>query len=131
MLAACEAAAAGRHRRLRRRRRRLAAGDRGRTVKIKKGEGGPPAIGLVENPDILATLSQAGPHRPKLVIGFAAETDDVEAHAKAKLARKGCDWIVANDVTVGHGHHGRRRQRRPLVTAEEGGRSWPPTSVEG
>jgi phosphopantothenoylcysteine decarboxylase/phosphopantothenate--cysteine ligase len=67
--------------------------------KIKKDGGGPPAIALVENPDILATLSRA-PARPKLVVGFAAETDDVEAHAQAKLARKGCDWIVANDVSV-------------------------------
>jgi phosphopantothenoylcysteine decarboxylase/phosphopantothenate--cysteine ligase len=67
--------------------------------KIKKGAGGPPAISLVENPDILATLSTAKA-RPKLVVGFAAETDDVEAHAQAKLARKGCDWIVANDVSV-------------------------------
>jgi phosphopantothenoylcysteine decarboxylase/phosphopantothenate--cysteine ligase len=67
--------------------------------KIKKGAGGPPAISLVENPDILATLSRAAA-RPKLVVGFAAETDDVEAHAAAKLARKGCDWIVANDVSV-------------------------------
>jgi phosphopantothenoylcysteine decarboxylase/phosphopantothenate--cysteine ligase len=67
--------------------------------KIKKGADGPPAISLVENPDILATLSTANA-RPKLVVGFAAETDDVEAHASAKLARKGCDWIVANDVSV-------------------------------
>ena len=67
--------------------------------KIKKGAGGPPPIALVENPDILATLSQ-GKRRPKLVIGFAAETNDVEAHARAKLAKKGCDWIVANDVSV-------------------------------
>jgi phosphopantothenoylcysteine decarboxylase/phosphopantothenate--cysteine ligase len=67
--------------------------------KIKKGAGGPPAISLVENPDILATLAKA-PQRPGLVVGFAAETDDVEAHAQAKLARKGCDWIVANDVSV-------------------------------
>jgi phosphopantothenoylcysteine decarboxylase/phosphopantothenate--cysteine ligase len=67
--------------------------------KIKKGPGGPPAIRLVENPDILATLSKAKA-RPKLVVGFAAETDDVEAHAQAKLARKGCDWIVANDVSI-------------------------------
>ncbi len=67
--------------------------------KIKKGEGGPPAIELVENPDILATLSKS-PARPRLVIGFAAETDSVEAHAQAKLARKGCDWIVANDVSI-------------------------------
>ncbi len=68
-------------------------------AKLKKGRDGPPAIRLVENPDILATLAAAGPQRPKLVVGFAAETNDVEAHARAKLARKGCDWIVANDVT--------------------------------
>jgi phosphopantothenoylcysteine decarboxylase/phosphopantothenate--cysteine ligase len=67
--------------------------------KIKKGAGGPPAIALVENPDILATLSKAAA-RPKLVVGFAAETNDVEAYAQAKLERKGCDWIVANDVSV-------------------------------
>ncbi|WP_293678559.1 bifunctional phosphopantothenoylcysteine decarboxylase/phosphopantothenate--cysteine ligase CoaBC [uncultured Phenylobacterium sp.] len=68
--------------------------------KIKKGADGPPALGLVENPDILATLSKSN-RRPKLVVGFAAETDDVEANAAAKLARKGCDWIVANDVGQG------------------------------
>ncbi|MDX2233219.1 MAG: bifunctional phosphopantothenoylcysteine decarboxylase/phosphopantothenate--cysteine ligase CoaBC [Hyphomonadaceae bacterium] len=67
--------------------------------KIKKGADGPPPIALVENPDILAALSKAGKKRPRLVIGFAAETNDVESHAKAKLARKGCDWIVANDVS--------------------------------
>lgn len=67
--------------------------------KIKKGESGPPPIALVENPDILATLSK-GPARPRLVVGFAAETNDVEEHARAKLAKKGCDWIVANDVSV-------------------------------
>jgi phosphopantothenoylcysteine decarboxylase/phosphopantothenate--cysteine ligase len=68
-------------------------------VKLKKGPGGPPAIALVENPDILAGLSAAGPRRPRLVVGFAAETDDLEGNAKAKLRRKGCDWIVANDVS--------------------------------
>jgi phosphopantothenoylcysteine decarboxylase / phosphopantothenate---cysteine ligase len=52
----------------------------------------------VENPDILATIAATGPNRPKLVVGFAAETGDLEMHARAKLARKGCDWIVANDV---------------------------------
>lgn len=67
--------------------------------KLKKGAAGPPPIALVENPDILATLSKAA-RRPRLVIGFAAETDDVEANAKAKLRKKGCDWIVANDVSV-------------------------------
>jgi phosphopantothenoylcysteine decarboxylase/phosphopantothenate--cysteine ligase len=68
-------------------------------LKIKKGVEGPPPIALIENPDILATLSKAE-ERPRLVIGFAAETDQVEAHARAKLAKKGCDWIVANDVSV-------------------------------
>jgi phosphopantothenoylcysteine decarboxylase/phosphopantothenate--cysteine ligase len=67
-------------------------------AKAKKGEAAP-VLKLVENPDILATLSRGEP-RPKLVVGFAAETHDVEAHAQAKLARKGCDWIVANDVSV-------------------------------
>jgi phosphopantothenoylcysteine decarboxylase/phosphopantothenate--cysteine ligase len=67
--------------------------------KIKKGDGGPPTITLTENPDILASLSKHA-QRPRLVIGFAAETHDVEVNAKAKLARKGCDWIVANDVSI-------------------------------
>jgi phosphopantothenoylcysteine decarboxylase / phosphopantothenate---cysteine ligase len=69
------------------------------TSKIKKGAAGPAPIALVENPDILATLSRAKA-RPKLVVGFAAETDAVEDHARAKLAKKGCDWIVANDVSI-------------------------------
>ncbi len=68
-------------------------------IKLKKGKDGPPAITLVENPDILATLAAHSPKRPKIVVGFAAETNDVEKHARAKLTRKGCDWIVANDVT--------------------------------
>jgi phosphopantothenoylcysteine decarboxylase/phosphopantothenate--cysteine ligase len=68
-------------------------------VKLKKGKDGPPALRLVENPDILAALSASGSTRPKLVVGFAAETNDVEANALAKLSRKGCDWIVANDVS--------------------------------
>ncbi len=68
-------------------------------VKLKKGAGGPPSVTLVENPDILAELAAAGPARPRLVIGFAAETSDLEALARAKLRRKGCDWIVANDVS--------------------------------
>ncbi|MFZ3004970.1 MAG: bifunctional phosphopantothenoylcysteine decarboxylase/phosphopantothenate--cysteine ligase CoaBC [Phenylobacterium sp.] len=67
--------------------------------KMKKGAEGPPALKLVENPDILATLANGFP-RPKLVVGFAAETDNVEAYAQAKLAKKGCDWIVANDVSI-------------------------------
>lgn len=66
--------------------------------KIKKGAGGPPVLHLVENPDILAGLSRNA-RRPRLVIGFAAETEHVVDHARAKLAKKGADWIVANDVS--------------------------------
>ena len=67
--------------------------------KIKKdGGGAPPVLHLVENPDILATLARS-PQRPRLLIGFAAETEHVVEHAQAKLARKGCDWIIANDVS--------------------------------
>ncbi|KPF84818.1 bifunctional phosphopantothenoylcysteine decarboxylase/phosphopantothenate synthase [Brevundimonas sp. AAP58] len=68
--------------------------------KIKKAPGGPPALALIENPDILAGIAKAGPNRPSLVIGFAAETTDLEANARAKLSRKGCDWIVGNDVSA-------------------------------
>ena len=66
--------------------------------KVKKTAAGPPTLVLVENPDILAELARS-PHRPRLLVGFAAETEHVIAHAQAKLARKGCDWIVANDVS--------------------------------
>ena len=68
--------------------------------KIKKdGSGQVPPLALAENPDILASLARS-PQRPRLLIGFAAETNDVIAHAQAKLARKGCDWIIANDVSA-------------------------------
>jgi len=67
--------------------------------KIKKAPGGPPMLSLIENPDILAAVSSAKAKRPRLVIGFAAETSDLEAQARAKLSRKGCDWIVGNDVS--------------------------------
>ncbi len=71
----------------------------GAVHKIKKdGSGSPPVLRLVENPDILATLAHSS-RRPHLLIGFAAETENVIANAQAKLARKGCDWIVANDVS--------------------------------
>jgi phosphopantothenoylcysteine decarboxylase/phosphopantothenate--cysteine ligase len=69
--------------------------------KLKKGPKGPPTLRLVENPDIVASLAARGPSRPKLVVGFAAETENLEAAGRAKLARKGCDWIVANDVSHG------------------------------
>ena len=70
--------------------------------KIKKGQG-TPVLELVENPDILARLSSAGNRRPRLVIGFAAETDNVLENARAKLGRKGCDWLAANEVGAGKG----------------------------
>ena len=79
--------------------------------KIKKKAGqATPDLSLVENPDILATIAQRKTQRPKLVIGFAAETENVAANAKAKLAAKGCDWILANDVSPANRHHGRRPQ---------------------
>ena len=67
--------------------------------KIKKAPGGPPLLSLIENPDILAGVSKAGKARPRLVVGFAAETSDLETNARSKLSRKGCDWIVGNDVS--------------------------------
>jgi phosphopantothenoylcysteine decarboxylase / phosphopantothenate---cysteine ligase len=75
-------------------------------AKLKKKPGAAPALKLVENPDILATLSQAGNRRPKLVIGFAAETENVVGNAQAKRAKKGCDWILANDVSPASGVFG-------------------------
>ena len=92
--------------------------------KLKKGLGGPPVLTLVPNPDILAALSAAGPGRPRLVVGFAAETDDVLAHATAKRARKGCDWIVANDVRPETGIMGGDTNEVHLVTAG-GAEHWP------
>ena len=72
--------------------------------KLKKEPGAPlPPLAMAENPDILRTLSNAANQRPGLVVGFAAETENVIAHAQAKLARKGCDWIIANDVSPATG----------------------------
>lgn len=68
--------------------------------KMKKTSDTAMTLSLTQNPDILSTLSKPGPRRPRLVVGFAAETDDVAANAKAKLARKGCDWLVANSVSA-------------------------------
>jgi phosphopantothenoylcysteine decarboxylase / phosphopantothenate---cysteine ligase len=86
--------------------------------KLKKDGGAPPTLSLVENPDILATLSKPGPRRPRLVVGFAAETEHVVEHAKAKRLRKGCDWILANDVSPGTGTFGGERNSVHLVEAE-------------
>jgi phosphopantothenoylcysteine decarboxylase/phosphopantothenate--cysteine ligase len=83
----------------------------------------------VENPDILATVARRARGRPPLVIGFAAETEHIFAHAKAKLARKGCDWIVANDVSTAGGVMGGDSNTVHLVTAD-GVDSWPPQSKQ-
>jgi phosphopantothenoylcysteine decarboxylase/phosphopantothenate--cysteine ligase len=91
--------------------------------KIKKGEKSP-SLTLTENPDILATLSQPGPSRPSLVIGFAAETERLIENAQLKRAKKNCDWIVANTVATGSGTFGGDSNTVHLVTAE-GVESWP------
>ncbi|MGB0497253.1 MAG: bifunctional phosphopantothenoylcysteine decarboxylase/phosphopantothenate--cysteine ligase CoaBC [Rubricella sp.] len=93
--------------------------------KMKKdGSGTPPALTFAENPDILATIARRNADRPPLVIGFAAETDDVLAHATAKRERKGCDWIVANDVSAGTGIMGGTENAVTLITAS-GHEDWP------
>lgn len=84
--------------------------------KLKKGSAGVPPLQLVENPDILATISKRAENRPPLVIGFAAETEHLLDNARAKLARKGCDWIVANDVTPATGVMGGDRNTIHLLT---------------
>ena len=98
--------------------------------KIKKKQGQKaPDLALTENPDILATVAHKKSQRPHLVIGFAAETENVAANAKAKLARKGCDWILANDVSPQTGIMGGDRNTVELVTAQ-GIEPWPPQSKE-
>jgi phosphopantothenoylcysteine decarboxylase/phosphopantothenate--cysteine ligase len=82
----------------------------------------PPSIALALNPDILATLSATGPHRPKLVVGFAAETEKLEEHAQAKRAKKGCDWIVANDVS---GDVMGGAENTVLLITPKGKEAWP------
>jgi phosphopantothenoylcysteine decarboxylase/phosphopantothenate--cysteine ligase len=98
--------------------------------KIKKTAGsGPPDLALAENPDILKTLSESGPQRPKLVVGFAAETARVIPHAVAKRKGKGCDWIIANDVSPGTGTFGGDANTVHLVTAD-GVEDWPKLSKQ-
>jgi len=92
--------------------------------KIKKDGSGVPTLGFAENPDILATVAQMKAGRPTLVVGFAAETDDVVANATAKRARKGCDWIVANDVRPETGIMGGTENSVTLVTGG-GAEEWP------
>ena len=92
--------------------------------KLKKTSVGMPPLQLVENPDILATISKLPDKRPKLVIGFAAETEHLIENAKAKFARKGCDWIVANDVSPETGIMGGLENAVHLVSAA-GIETWP------
>jgi len=93
--------------------------------KMKKdGTGKPPALEFAENPDILARVAQMGDGRPRLVVGFAAETEHVADHATAKRARKGCDWIVANDVSPATGIMGGAENAVTLITGQ-GAESWP------
>jgi phosphopantothenoylcysteine decarboxylase/phosphopantothenate--cysteine ligase len=101
--------------------------------KLKKTAAGMPPLQLVENPDILATIARRSERRPRLVIGFAAETEHLVDNAKAKLARKGCDWIVANDVSPATGVMGGDRNTVHLLTRDGAGiavDSWPAMSKE-
>ena len=98
--------------------------------KIKKKAGqATPDLSLIENPDILATIAKRKTQRPKLVIGFAAETENVAANAKAKLIAKGCEWILANDVSPATGIMGGDRNTIQLVTAKDI-EPWPPQTKE-
>ena len=99
--------------------------DNASDSKIKKHlQGQVPALSFTENPDILAQVSQMKNGRPRLVIGFAAETDDVLAHATAKRGRKGCDWIIANDVSAGTGIMGGAENAVTLIS-DAGAEVWP------
>jgi phosphopantothenoylcysteine decarboxylase/phosphopantothenate--cysteine ligase len=98
--------------------------------KIKKQPGvAAPALNLVPNPDILATIAAPGVHRPRLIVGFAAETDDLMANARAKLARKNADWIIANDVSPETGIMGGEENAVHVITAE-GVETWPRLSKD-
>ncbi len=94
-----------------------------RNQKIKKN-GKLPSLELIENPDILATLAARGSRRPGLVVGFAAETENVVANATAKRKKKGCDWIVANDVSEATGTFGGDANTVHLIDAA-GAETWP------
>lgn len=93
--------------------------------KMKKGANGSPTLRLVENPDILAEVAKKTTMRPAVVIGFAAETENVTANAKAKLRRKGCDLIIANSVAEGTSTFGGETNQVEIIDAR-GAESWPP-----
>ena len=101
--------------------------DRSARRKLKKSHTGPLDIKLLENPDILAMVSQHTKHRPSLVVGFAAETTNVIKHAQAKRARKGCDWLLANDVGIGTGVFGGDQNTIHFITAKTV-ETWPTQS---
>ncbi len=92
--------------------------------KLKKSRDGVPALEFAENPDILKRIARMGSGRPVLVVGFAAETDNVIEHATAKRARKGCDWIVANDVSPATGIMG-GSENAVILISEQGAEEWP------
>ena len=98
--------------------------DKAHGSKLKKSRDGLPVLDFAENPDILAGVAQMKAGRPRLVVGFAAETDDVARHATEKRARKGCDWIVANDVSPETGIMGGTENAVMLIT-EDGAETWP------
>jgi phosphopantothenoylcysteine decarboxylase/phosphopantothenate--cysteine ligase len=95
--------------------------------KLKKKRGAP-VLALMENPDILATLAKRGPKRPALVVGFAAETQRVAEQARAKRVKKGCDWIVANDVSGGKGFDA--SENEVMLITEGATQRWPKMSKE-
>jgi len=95
----------------------------------KQPDGSAPSLKLAANPDILATVAQSGAQRPRLVVGFAAETENLIENAKGKRVRKGADWIVANDVWPGTGAMGGDRTQVHLITAA-GVEDWPPMSKD-
>ncbi|HXZ18108.1 MAG TPA: bifunctional phosphopantothenoylcysteine decarboxylase/phosphopantothenate--cysteine ligase CoaBC, partial [Roseiarcus sp.] len=101
--------------------------ERRESEKIKKGRDGPPILRLIENPDILAEVSKNSMHRPAVVIGFAAETDHLVDNARAKLRRKGCDFIIANSVAAGTTTFGGETNEVQLI-GPDSVESWPPMS---
>jgi phosphopantothenoylcysteine decarboxylase/phosphopantothenate--cysteine ligase len=97
--------------------------------KIKKQAGALPDLCLTENPDILATISKLQDERPELVIGFAAETENIIGNGKAKLTKKGCDWIVANDVSSSKGTFG-GEDNQVFLLKEDSVEDWPKQSKQ-
>jgi phosphopantothenoylcysteine decarboxylase/phosphopantothenate--cysteine ligase len=93
--------------------------------KMKKGPDGAPTLPLAENPDILRGVARHATARPQLVVGFAAETERLEEHARAKLARKGCDWILVNDVSPAKGTFGGEANEVTLMRSDGSAEAWP------